>query len=115
MTTMHIWEGQTFSEVALIPARRDPARFQVNCTVSDKQDNTFELWFYNIPEISQWLRRMEPQRWGFSGPALIEIKAQLEPAMTQVDVYGLTEANRQAHNAITQPYYWITHWAFGGS
>lgn len=113
MTCMHIWEGQAFSEVALIPVRRDPARFKISCTVTDGKENTFQLWFYNIPETSQWLRRMEPQRWGFNGPELIEIKTALEPALTQVDVYGLTDANRKTHNAVTRPCYWITHWVLG--
>lgn len=110
---MHIWEGQAFAEVALIPIRRDPALFKVSCTITNGQVSTFTLLFYNIPEVSQWLRRMEPQRWGFHGPELIEIKAALEPALTQVDVYGLTDANREAHNAVTRPHYWITHWALG--
>jgi hypothetical protein len=53
---------------------------------------------------------MEPQRWALRGPALIAIKSQLEPILTRVDVYGLEEDSRIAHNAITTGHYEILWW-----
>jgi len=106
---MHAWEGQQFSDIERIPQDRDPRGFPLGCIISNG-DTPVRQWFRNMPEIAQWLRRMEPQRWGLRGPALIAIKAQLEPVLTRVDVYGLEEASRQAHNAITQPTYAILAW-----
>ncbi|MDR9433425.1 MAG: hypothetical protein RI539_07715 [Spiribacter sp.] len=106
---MHAWEGQNFDDVQAIPQRRDPRQFQVGCATHNGRTIVLQ-WFRNMPEISQWLRRMEPQRWGLKGPALIEIKSQLEPVLTQVDVYGLREASRQTHNATTAEHYTIAWW-----
>jgi hypothetical protein len=106
---MHAWEGQNFSDVDQLTQRRDPRRFQLGCATSNGQ-RTILQWFRNMPEISQWLRRMEPQRWALRGPALIAIKSQLEPILTRVDVYGLEEASRTAHNAITDAHYEILWW-----
>lgn len=106
---MHAWEGQNFSDVSELTQRRDPRRFQVGCATSDG-GATILQWFRNMPEISQWLRRMEPQRWALRGPALIAIKSQLEPILTRVDVYGLEEDSRIAHNAITTGHYEILWW-----
>lgn len=106
---MHAWEGQQFSDVALLPQRRDPRRFQVGCATSDGGPPVLQ-WFRNMPEISQWLRRMEPQRWGLRGPALITIKAELEPVLTRVDVHGLDEDSLSAHNAVTEPVYSLLWW-----
>ena len=106
---MHAWEGQNFTDVDLLPQRRDPRRFQVGCATSDGERVVLQ-WFRNMPEISQWLRRMEPQRWGLRGPALIAIKAELEPVLTRVDVHGLEEASRIAHNAVTDGHYQLLWW-----
>ena len=106
---MHAWEGQNFSDVSLLTQRRDPRRFQVGCATSDGREVVLQ-WFRNMPEISQWLRRMEPQRWALRGPALISIKAALEPVLTRVDVYGLEEDSRLTHNHITADRYQILWW-----
>lgn len=106
---MHAWEGQSFSDVRLITQRRDPRRFQLGCATSDGTHTALQ-WFRNMPEISQWLRRMEPQRWAIRGSALIAIKAELEPILTRVDVYGLEEESRVAHNAVTAGHYQILWW-----
>ena len=111
---MHAWEGQQFSDVSLLPQRRDPRRLQVGCATSDGGAPVLQ-WFRNMPEISQWLRRMEPQRWGLRGPDLIAIKAALEPILTQVDVHGLEEDSRAAHNAVTEPAYSLLWWGDFGS
>jgi hypothetical protein len=106
---MHAWEGQNFSDVSLLTQRRDPRRFQVGCATSNGEAVVLQ-WFRNMPEISQWLRRMEPQRWALRGPALIAIKSALEPILTRVDVYGLEEDSRLAHNRITADHYQILWW-----
>ncbi len=106
---MHVWEGQNFADVALLPQRRDPRRFQVGCATTHGKAVVLQ-WFRNMPEITQWLRRMEPQRWGLKGAALIEIKPALEAVLTQVDVHGLSEVSRLAHNAASAPHYEIAWW-----
>ena len=106
---MHVWEGQQFADVALLPQRRDPRRFQVGCATTDGSDVVLQ-WFRNMPEITQWLRRMEPQRWGLTGPALIAIKPALESVLTQVDVHGLSETSRLAHNEVSAPHYALAWW-----
>ena len=106
---MHAWEGRPFADIARLPLKRDPRRYPVGCATGDGVREAVQ-WFRNIPELAQFLRRMEPQRWGLAGPELIDCKAALEPALTQVDVLGLTEANRRAHNAVTAPRYRILWW-----
>ena len=106
---MHAWEGQNFADVDLLTQRRDPRRFQVGCATSNGRQIILQ-WFRNMPEISQWLRRMEPQRWGLKGATLIAMKAELEPVLTRVDVHGLEEESRVAHNAVTQGHYGLLWW-----
>lgn len=106
---MHAWEGQQFSDIERIPQDRDPRRFPLGCIIANGECEVVQ-WFRNMPEIAQWLRRMEPQRWGLRGPELIRIKAELEPVLTRVDVYGLDDASRAAHNAVTQAFYRIVTW-----
>ncbi len=106
---MHVWEGKAFAEVSLLPQRRDPQRFTIGCATQADGAAVIQ-WFYNIPELSQWLRRMEPQRWGYQGAELIRIKAALEPALTQVDVYGLQTALRRHHNSLTENTYQVVWW-----
>ena len=106
---MHAWEGQSFNDVHLLTQRRDPRRFQVGCATSDGTHLALQ-WFRNMPEISQWLRRMEPQRWALRGSDLIAIKSELEPILTRVDVYGLEEESRVGHNAVTSAHYRILWW-----
>ena len=107
--TMHAWEGQNFTDVALLPQRRDPRRFQLGCATTNGQHLVLQ-WFRNMPEITQWLRRMEPQRWGLRGADLIAIKPSLEAVLTEVDVHGLSETSRQAHNAAAEPHYSLVWW-----
>lgn len=109
---MHAWEGKPFQEVDLLTQRRDPRRFTIGCATcpSNNPDEICLQWFRNIPEISQWLRRMEPQRWGLRGAGLIELKAQLEPILTQVDVYGITSDLIPSHNQITRAHYQLLWW-----
>ena len=108
-STLHIWEGQNFADVDLLIQRRDPRRFTLGCATGNGETTVLQ-WFRNMPEIAQWLRRMEPQRWGLKGPALIHIKAELEPVLTGVDVHGLNEASREAHNRITDAHYQVEWW-----
>ena len=106
---LHIWEGQNFADVDLLVQRRDPRRFTIGCATSNGETVILQ-WFRNVPEIAQWLRRMEPQRGGRKGPDLIRIKAELEPVLTGVDVHGLDEPSRQAHNRVTATYYRTVWW-----
>ena len=108
-STLHIWEGQNFADVDLLVQLRDPRRFTLGCATGNGETVVLQ-WFRNMPEIAQWLRRMEPQRWGLKGPALIHIKTELEPVLTGVDVYGLSETSRQAHNRITDAHYRVEWW-----
>ncbi len=109
---MHAWEGKPFKEVDLLTQRRDPRRFMIGCATAsiETPDSICLQWFRNVPEISQWLRRMEPQRWGLRGAELIAIKAELEPVLTQVDVHGIDPALIPRHNAITHSHYQLLWW-----
>ncbi|PWG61053.1 hypothetical protein [Sediminicurvatus halobius] len=106
---MHGWEGRPFADIDRLTRKRDPRRHPIGCVTTDGEREIVQ-WFGNIPELSQFLRRMEPQRWGLAGAALIEIKAQLEAVLTRVDVFGLTEDNRLAHNRLTAPRYEVVWW-----
>lgn len=106
---MHGWEGRPFADIERLTRKRDPRRFPVGC-VTAAGDAEVVQWFRNIPELSQFLRRMEPQRWGLQGPALIDLKTALEPVLTRVDVFGLTEDNRAAHNRVTAEHYAVIWW-----
>lgn len=109
---MHAWEGKPFIEVDLLTQRRDPRRFSIGCaTCSNDQPEAICLqWFRNVPEISQWLRRMEPQRWGLRGAELIGLKAELEPILTQVDVHGIVPDLIPLHNQVTAGHYQLLWW-----
>lgn len=106
---MHGWEGRPFADIDRLTRKRDPRRYPVGCATGDGGREVVQ-WFRNIPELSQFLRRMEPQRWGLQGPALIDMKAALEPVLTRVDVLGLDETSRQAHNAVTGELYTVRWW-----
>jgi len=106
---MHGWEGRPFADIERLTRKRDPRRYPIGCATA-AGDAEVVQWFRNIPELSQFLRRMEPQRWGLAGPALIDIKSALEPVLTRVDVFGLTEDNRLAHNQVTAGHYAVVWW-----
>jgi hypothetical protein len=106
---MHAWEGKPFEDIAPLTARRDPRRYPLGCVTGDGRTEVIQ-WFRSMPELSQYLLRMEPQRWGYRQADLIALKAKLEPALTMVDVMGLSEATRAAVNAVTEPAYHILWW-----
>lgn len=103
------WEGKPFEDVAPITRRRDPRRFPVGCATGDGRTQVIQ-WFLTVPELVQYLLRMEPQRWGVRRAALIELKPRLQAVLTGVDVLGLSERARAELNAITEPRYRIAWW-----
>lgn len=60
--------------------------------------------------MTQYLTRMEPQRWGVRGGDLLEMKPRLEEALTAVAIVGLADPPRAAYNAIAQPTFSICWW-----
>ncbi len=106
---MHAWEGRPFEDIAPLTTRRDPRRYPVGCVTGDGHAEVIQ-WFRSVPELVQYLLRMEPQRWGFREAKLIEIKPRLQPVLTTVDVMGLSEPSRTALNAETKPAYRILWW-----
>lgn len=111
---MHAWEGRPFEDIAPLAARRDPRRYPVGCVTGDGDVEVVQ-WFRTVPELVQYLLRMEPQRWGFRQAKLIAIKPRLQPVLTTVDVTGLTEPSRVALNAETEPAYRILWWGDFGA
>ncbi|RFA28210.1 hypothetical protein CAI21_12815 [Alkalilimnicola ehrlichii] len=67
-------------------------------------------WFRDHVELSAYLWRMEPQRWGIKLNELTDLKESSRPIYTQLDVFGPNEELRQALNALTLPAYGILWW-----
>jgi len=114
---MYAWEGKHFDEIASLTLKRKPERYPVYCVVEGVQDGkTVRLTqhFRDLREMSAFLQRMEPRRWGLSGAAFIQIKAKLEDALTLLDVFGPTDQARQRHNQMTAPTYRIVNWGWEG-
>lgn len=105
----HGWEGKPFDEVAKLAQRRDPRRYPVGCATGNGHRGVIQ-WFLTVPELVQYLLRMEPQRWGYRGAALIELKPRLQAVLTGVDVLGLSEDARARLNTVTEPGYRIEWW-----
>lgn len=103
------WEGRPFDDIARLTLKRDPRRYRVGCATGD-DEREYVQWFRTVPELVQFLLRMEPQRWGIRQAALIDHKSRLQPVLTEVDVKGLQEPLREALNAVTEPTYRIVWW-----
>lgn len=106
---MHGWEGKAFEDIATLTLKRDPERYPFGFASGDGHREYLQ-WFRNLPEMTQYLARMEPQRWGLQGAQLITMKEGLQEALTGVDVFGLSEDARQGLNELTAPHYRILWW-----
>lgn len=108
---MYIWEGKSFAEVADLPRRRDPTRYATGALLSggDPSQRRF-LWFQNHSELSAFLWRLEPQRWGLHGAQLIAYKDATTPIFSHVDMLGLNEELREVLNAHAQPHFRVDWW-----
>jgi hypothetical protein len=110
---MYAWEGKSFEDIANLTLKRKPERYPMYCVVEGVRDGeTVRITqrFRETREMSAFLQRMEPQRWGLTGLALIELKPRLQEALTTLDVFGTTEQAREQHNAVTEPGYRIVDW-----
>lgn len=110
---MYGWEGRPFDDIAALAARRDPRRYPMGCLTGGRSggDGRHVLqWFRHVGEMTAFLIRMEPQRWGVSLANLIELKSRTGEILTIADVEGPTEPVRIAHNAVTAPAFEILWW-----
>ncbi|MBA1147236.1 hypothetical protein H0Z60_09205 [Ectothiorhodospiraceae bacterium WFHF3C12] len=113
---MYAWEGKSFDEIANLTLKRKPERYPVYCVVEGTQDGErvrITQRFRDVREMSAFLQRMEPQRWGIRALALVELKPQLQEALTRLDVFGPTAEALNAHNSITEPDYQVLDWGEG--
>lgn len=108
---MYGWEGKNFQQVAEITVKRDPRRFSHGCATATP-DGTTEViqWFRSVAELTQYLTRMEPQRWGMKIGDLIAVKPRLVDVLTPVDVIGCNDKARAAYNACVWPFFQIVWW-----
>ncbi|MFB4203101.1 hypothetical protein ACEZHJ_04775 [Arhodomonas sp. KWT2] len=106
---MYGWEGKPFAQIERLTRRRDPQRYPVAAVTSDGESEVIE-WFRNVAELQQYLVRMEPQRWGVEGGTLIELKTELERALTPLSVAGLAPALREAYNNALDGRFRIIWW-----
>lgn len=110
---MYAWEGKSFDEIETLTLKRKPERYPVYCVVEGNRDGErvqVTQRFRDVREMSAFLQRMEPQRWGVRGLALVALKPLLQEALTALDVFGPTEQARARHNAVTEPGYRVVEW-----
>lgn len=111
---MYGWEGRSFEDVSRLCARRDPRRFPLGSTtagvVADDQRSEVLQWFRDHAEMSAFLLRMEPQRWGIRLLDLTRFKSAAEGVIVQLDVLGPTEALRAALSERTRPAFEVLWW-----
>lgn len=106
---MYGWEGQRFDDIESLTRRRDPRHFRILAITTDGQHTTVQC-FRNLPELQQYLARMEPQRWGLRGSDLLTIKPRLESALTPLALGGPSAAVRAAYNDVVAASYRIVWW-----
>lgn len=110
---MYAWEGKPFDDIARLTLKRKAERYPVYCVVegaADGETTRITQRFRDVREMSAFLQRMEPQRWGIRGLAFVELKPQLQEALTELDVFGATETARERHNGVSEPAYRIVDW-----
>lgn len=108
---MYVWEGKSFAEVADLPRRRDPTRYAIGALIScGEPRGQVLLWFHRRAELAAFLWRMEPQRWGLKGPALIQYKDASADLFTRVDMLGLEPELREQLNELAQPQFHVDWW-----
>lgn len=106
---MYGWEGRPFDDIARLCLRRDPRRYPWGLLTAAGEREALQ-WFRDPRELSGFLRRMEPQRWGIRLADLVEFKACTEELFVQLDVFGPSEELRQAHNALSLPAFEVRWW-----
>lgn len=106
---MHAWEGRPFDDIASLCARRDPRRYPLGCLTADAEREVLQ-WFRDARELSAFLWRMEPQRWGLRLGELAEFKQATQEVFVGLDVFGPTDAARLAHNRLSEPRFAIVWW-----
>lgn len=108
---MYGWEGKNFRQVAEITIKRDPQRFSHGCATASSDGATEVIqWFRSVAELTQYLTRMEPQRWGMKLGDLIAVKPRLVDVLTPVDVIGYNDKARMAYNACVWPFFQVAWW-----
>lgn len=109
---MHAWEGRPFDDIARLCARRDPRKYPIGCLTAGGNDSPAPVlqWFRDRTELSAFLHRMEPQRWGIRLDRLTTFKVRTENVFVHMDVLGPTEPLREAHNVISRPDFEIRWW-----
>lgn len=114
---MYAWEGRPFDDIATLCARRDPRRYPIGCLTAGTGPEPPPVlqWFRDRPELSAFLHRMEPRRWGIRLDRLPEFKARTQGVFVQLDVFGPTEQLRLAHNALSLPAFEIRWWGNFGA
>lgn len=108
--TMYGWEGKSFQQVAEITVKRDPRRFKHGCATADLEGTEVIQWFRSVAELTQYLTRMEPQRWGMKLGDLIAVKPRLVDVLTPVDATGCNDRAQAAYNACVHPFFRIVWW-----
>jgi hypothetical protein len=109
---MYAWEGRPFDDIAILCARRDPRRYPLGCLTAGPGSEPPPVlqWFRDRPELSAFLHRMEPQRWGIRLNRLTDFKTRSQSVFVQLDVFGPSDELREAHNAISRPAFEIRWW-----
>ncbi|EAR20722.1 hypothetical protein NB231_12566 [Nitrococcus mobilis Nb-231] len=107
---MYAWEGKKFQDVAEITVKRDPQRFRHGCATASADGTEIIQWFRSVAELTQYLTRMEPRRWGMKMGDLIAVKPRLVDVLTPVDVIGYNDKAQAAYNACVHPYFRIVWW-----
>lgn len=107
---MYAWEGKKFQDVATVTIKRDPRRFTHGCATAGSDGSEVIQWFRSVAELTQYLLRMEPQRWGMKMGDLIAVKPRLTDVLTPVDVIGCNDRAKAAYNACVHPFFRIVWW-----
>ena len=111
---MFEWEGETIEAVTRLMARRDPKRYRLGMLTAGpwppEEDTGVMQWFANRSELSQFLPRVEPRRWGADGLSYIELRDALQECAVPLQVSGPTEALRERVNACAAPEFGIRWW-----
>ncbi|HET8700328.1 MAG TPA: hypothetical protein VFL97_01500 [Nitrococcus sp.] len=107
---MYCWEGKNFQQVAEITIKRDPRRFSQGCATAGPDGTEVIQWFRSVAELTQYLTRMEPRRWGMKIGDLIAVKPRLVDVLTPVDVIGCNDKAQAAYNACVHPFFRIIWW-----
>ncbi|KAB7619740.1 hypothetical protein [Alkalilimnicola sp. S0819] len=108
---MHLWEGKDLDESLRMPRRRDPVHFRTGMLLGpDEHEPQALCWFRDPGELASYLHRIEPQRWGLRGPALLGYKDATGDLCTRIDMLGPEEGLRLELNRCAAPHFAILWW-----